>query len=265
MKPLFKIGKIGISYTMEEIRTSFDLEESVFLNLPNLFKGISYNCSINSKLLDLLKYEIKIKNGNISSPPFDLMYVYQYPTKWKKTIELSFTKDGNDLRFTSSFLRITHSKTEKAQLIIKPKKDIELLSVRVDIIEANYLLLTEKVEQRINHVYSNNDYFFVIDVSQIINKKNVSVNIELQTDKDISPFNSIFYYKEFKANFDLKTQLNESINFTKKDKKLFANVESESANEKEIYHFDVLLLNIISNVDLDDFRIKYEFFERKDK
>ena len=66
---------------IKEITTSFNLDKNVLLNLADLYPNISYYLNIDSKTLEIIEYEITINNIDLSSQPFDYMYIYEYPSK----------------------------------------------------------------------------------------------------------------------------------------------------------------------------------------
>ena len=153
--PKIQIEKFNISYNMKnEIKTLYKLENNVLLTLPELYPYFTYEFNINSKILELLEYEIIIKNGNISFPPFEDISLIENPLIISHKDKLSFKKDGNYLRANSSF-KITHYNTKFTTISIKSYEYIGLFSIKVKVIGDNFYYLTEEAKKTISLLKKN--------------------------------------------------------------------------------------------------------------
>ena len=249
---------------VKEITTSFNLDKNVLLNLADLYPNISYYLNIASKTLEIIQYEITINNIDLSSQPFDYMYIYEYPSRANNYERLHFKKDGNNIK-VSSFYRNTHCNTENTAFIIKSNTNIKLLSIKVDVTGGGLYYLTKGVGKNINILLSKQNYYFAIDVKDNKDKK-VSININLKSVKDYPPFYLLDYFEESNKEFKLGAPFSKSTNFKQKDNEFISTVEIEFSDfEINYYSFEVLLLRVESNYDLEDFNIEFKFKEKNNE
>ena len=96
--PQFQIEKFNFVYNItKDIKTDFNLENNTLFSIPEIYPYFTYKFNINSKILEVLEYEITIKNSNMSSLPFENISLIEYPSNVSKVNKLSFKKDGNYL------------------------------------------------------------------------------------------------------------------------------------------------------------------------
>ena len=97
--PEFQIEKFNIAYNMtKEIKSIYDLESNVLFSLPEIYPYIEYKFNINSKILEVLEYEI------IASSQSSLyISIIENPSEASYKDSLSFKKDGNVFKANSSF------------------------------------------------------------------------------------------------------------------------------------------------------------------
>jgi len=263
VNPLFNFEKFNIAYNIIEITTSYKLENNTLLSLSDLYHDISYYLNISSKNLDASKYEITIKDTALSSAPFNKMYFIEYPSNKNHSETVNFKQVGKDLKY-SSYFRASCINTRQASFKIISETNIKSMSIKVNIEEANKYYLTKEVKENIGHIISNKDYFFIIDLSQNNDKKNISVNIEFISNSGYEPNYSIYYYMGTKEEYELEQENKNYVKFEKEDKKFSGTIKYEfnfdDINKKNL---KFLLINANFESDLDDFKIQYEYLETK--
>ena len=258
--PLFQIEKFNIAYNMtKEIKSSFNLENNTLFNLPELYPYIRYNLSIKSKVLYVLEYEITIKNTNISSQPFQYIYFNEYPSKDSHIETLFFKKVGNDIK-ASSFFRIINSNTEYSTFLIKSYEYVKLSSFKVKVTGRQYYNLTKELKTNIGLLLSKQDYYFAIEVDNNI-KKVIELNMTFKLNANYYYFSSINYYRESKTKFKLDCPFFTSTSFHKNGDEFIGSFEFDFTNSYD--KFEILLLRIESPENLDDFRIVYNYVDKK--
>ena len=263
VNPSFDFEKFNIAYNIIEITTSINLENNTLLSLSDLYHDISYYLNISSNILYKTEYEITIKDTDISSAPFDKMYFIEYPSNKTHDEIIEFKQVGKDLKY-SSYFRTFYLNTKQASFKIISETNIKSMSIKVNVEKSNKYYLTNEVKQNIRHIISNKDYYFIIDFSQNYDKKNISVNIEFISNSVHGPYNPIYYYMGTKEEFVLEGDNRDYVIYEKKDKKFSGIIEYEF-NFDDINKKNLKFLVIKANFDynLDNFNIKYEYFEKK--
>ena len=242
----------------------FDLKNNVLFSLQELYPYITYNLKINSKFYEVLKYEIIIKNSNISSPIFKDIHLIENPSMFTHEDELSFKKDGNILKANSSF-RNSKYNTQYSTFLIKSYKYVEFFSIKVNAIEDNYFNLTKEVKKNIAIILSKKEYYFQINYDYYDyrkSNKSISVEIKYKSNQKYSAFHLIYYYIHPKYDFRFRDglRLDETVLFSKN-----GNEFNTTFNIEPIKDYDIYLLLIESEYDLDDFNIEYKLVEKKNE
>ena len=191
------------------------------------------------------------------------MYFIEYPSNKNHSETVNFKQVGKDLKY-SSYFRASYINTRQASFKIISETNIKSMSIKVNIEEANKYYLTKEVKENIGHIISNKDYFFIIDLSQNNDKKNISVNIEFISNSGYEPNYSIYYYMGTKEEYELEQENKNYVKFEKEDKKFSGTIKYEfnfdDINKKNL---KFLLINANFESDLDDFKIQYEYLETK--
>ena len=119
LEPLNNIKKFSFSYNMtkDEIIV-YNLQNNTLFNLSGLHPYSTYKLNINSKILEILEYEITIKYSDITPHPFDNISLIENPSKISKIDKLSFKKVGDYLKANSSFIN-TQCDTKYTTFLIK--------------------------------------------------------------------------------------------------------------------------------------------------
>ena len=261
--PQFQIEKFTIAYNItKEIKTSFNLENNALLSIPELYPYITYELKINSKFYEVLKYEIIIKNSNISFPIFKDIHLIENPSKFTHEDELSFEKDGNVLKANSSYKNNKYN-TEYSTFLIESYKYVELFSIKVNVIEDNYFYLAKEVKKNIAIILSKKEYYFQINYDYYDyrkSNKSISVEIKYKSNQKYSAFHLIYYYIHPKYDFRFRDglRLDETVLFSKN-----GNEFNTTFNIEPIKDYDIYLLLIESEYNLDDFNIEYKLVETK--
>ena len=178
--------------------------------------------------------------------------------------ELSFKKDGNILKANSSF-RNSKYNTEYSTFLIKSYKYVEFFSIKVNAIEDNYFNLTKEVKKNIAIILSKKEYYFQINYDYYdYRKSNKSISVEIKykskSNQKYSAFYTIFYYLHPKDNFRFREglRLDVSILFSQN-----GNEFNSTFNIEPMKDYDIYLLLIESEYNLDDFNIEYKLVETK--
>ena len=146
--------------------------------------------------------------------------------------------------------------------MIKSNTNIKSLSIKVDVTEGGLYYLTEGFQKNLNLLLSKQSYYFAIYVNGNIDKA-VSINIKLKSVNDHSPFPALYYFKESNIEFKLDSHSSISTNFNKKHNEFISTFEIEICGKDDHYcSFEVLLLQVESYYDLEDFNIEYKFVEK---
>ena len=259
--PLFQIEKLNIAYNMtKEIKSIFNLENNTLLIFPEVYPYIKYNLTINSKILEELEYEITIKNTNISSPPFQYISLIENPSNVSQTDDLTFKKEGNDIKASKVF-KNTHCNTENTTFLIISEEYVKFCSIKVKVTGRNLYYLTKELKKNIALILEKHDYYFVIETENNI-REIISINITYKLNSEFSHYlGPIDYYTESKTEFKIGYPSHNYINFHKNGDEFSGTAEFDFTNN---YHkFEILLLKITPLKSLSDFNIAYNFVYKK--
>ena len=250
--PKFQIEKFTIAYNItKEIKTIYNLQSNVLFSLPEIYPYIEYKFNINSKILEVLEYEIIA-----SSQPSLYISLIENPSEASHDDALSFKKDGNAFKANSS-LKNTHCDTQYSTFLIKSYNYIELFSIKVNVIVDRFYYLTENVNRNIEHFLANKDYYFAIKFNGNSNKYNIYINIKYTSKEKIEPFLTMYYYLESNTEFKFPFRFDDNIFFSQKGNEFYSTVNF-AFND----NFDILLLQIPSKYNLDNFNIDYKLEDK---
>ena len=250
--PEFQIEKFNIAYNMtKELITIYNLESNVLLSLPEIYPYIEYKFNINSKILEVLEYEIIA-----SSQPSLYISLIENPSEASYKDSLSFKKEGNIFKANSS-LKNTHCNTKYSTFLIKSYNYVKAFSIKVNVIADRFYYLTQNVNRNIEHLLSNKHYYFAIKFDGNSDKNRIYINIKYTSKVKKEPFRYIYYYQESKTEFKFDFQHSTPIFFDQN-----GNEFNSTVNFDFYYEFDILLLNISSKFNLDNFNVEYKLVER---
>ena len=159
----------------KEIKSIFNLENNTLLIFPEVYPYIKYNLTINSKILEELEYEITIKNTKISSQPFQYISLIENPSDVSQTHDLTFKKEGNDIKASKVF-KNTHCNTENTTFLIISEEYVKFCSIKVKVTGRNLYYLTKELKKNIALILEKHDYYFVIETENNI-REIISINI----------------------------------------------------------------------------------------
>ena len=203
LEPLNNIKKFSFTFNMtkDEIIV-YNLQNNTLFNLSGLNPYSTYKLNINSKILEMLEYEITIKYSDKTPRPFDNISLIENPSRISKMDKLSFKKVGDYLKANSSFIN-TQSDTKYTTFLIKSYAYIDLFSIKVKVIGDNIYYLTKEVTKTIELMISKKEYYFAINCDKTLKDVIISVNIKYKPTKDLYYLQQIYYSTESKTEFKL--------------------------------------------------------------
>ena len=261
IEPRNKIKKFSFAYnrTKDEIIV-YNLKNNTLFNLSWLHPYDAYKLNINSKILEMLEYEITIKYSDIR--PFDNIYLIENPSRISKVDRLSFKKVGNYLKANSSFIN-TQCDTKYTSFLIKSYAYLDILSIKVKVIGDNFYYLTKEVKTTIELLISKKDYYFANNCDKTLPNVIVSINIKYKPTKDLYFLPQIYYSTESKSEFKLEYDRPKYPSWRRNGNEYNSTIEFDFTTQFDRYiNFDILLLKIVTSDNLNDFRIEYKYVDK---
>jgi len=261
--PQLNISKFSISYSMTKVEIiEKNIKNNTLFSLSRLNPYSTYKFNINSKTLAKLEYEISIKYSDITPHPFDNISLIENPSKISKIDKLSFTKTGNYLKANSYFVN-SQGDTSYTTFLIKSFDYVESFSIKVKVIGDNFYYLTKEVKKNIQLILSKKEYYFAINIDKTLKNVLIYIYTKYKLNKNYPYYNSIDYYTESKNGFELKNGF-----YLRSEYDKHGNEYNSSANldftsqTNPFYNFDILLLKMVSEYNLDDFNIEYKYVDK---
>ena len=256
--PQLNISKFSISYSMTKVEIiENNIKNNTLFSLSRLNPYSTYKFNINSKTLAKLEYEISIKYSDITPHPFDNISLIENPSKISKIDKLSFSKTGNYLKANSYFVN-SQGDTSYTTFLIKSFDYVESFSIKVKVIGDNFYYLTKEVKKNIQLILSKKEYYFAINIDKTLKNVLIYINIKYKSNNGYPNFNSIDYYKESKNEFESELGLSLGPEYDKHGNEY----NSSTILDFSFFNFDILLLKMVSEYNLDDFNIEYKYVDK---